>query len=41
MLFTKQSFDAFALETLEERMEKLFRDPAGFPNHRRGSDPII
>lgn len=23
MLFTKQSFDAFALETLEERMEKI------------------
>ena len=23
MLFTTQSFDAFALETLEERMEKI------------------
>lgn len=39
MLFTKQSFDAFALETLEERMEKSVQRSSRFskPSARQRS----
>ncbi len=41
MLFTKQSFDVFALETLEERMEKSVQRSSQFSKPSAGSDPII